>query len=292
MKIYSNYIENFEKNEQRNNMTQRALLIGINYVGQSGELKGCINDVLNMKTFIKGEGYKEENIRLMTEASNVQTDIPTAQNILSGFEWLCAGATAESELFLHYSGHGGSIRDRSSDEMDRKDETICPVDYSYRGQITDDLLREQLINRLPAGSKLTAIFDCCHSGTILDLKYNWVGHPRIPGAYQLIVDRPKETQAAVMAISGCRDEQYSADAYEEGQAQGAMTFAFLKTVRKHRRLGRRTNCRKLIKDMHKFLKVKGYTQTPQLSCGQRTELSDEFSPKKKRRIREASDQGN
>jgi metacaspase-1 len=121
-------------------------LIGINYVGQGGELKGCINDVLNMKRFIKDEGYSEENIRVMTEASNVASLVPTAENIICGFDWLCEGATSESELFLHYSGHGGSIKDASGDEMDRKDETICPLDYSYRGQITDDLIRARLID--------------------------------------------------------------------------------------------------------------------------------------------------
>ena len=43
--------------------TKRALLIGINYVGQKGELSGCHNDVLNMKEYlIEVLGFKEKNI--------------------------------------------------------------------------------------------------------------------------------------------------------------------------------------------------------------------------------------
>ena len=271
---------------------QKALLIGINYIGQNGELKGCINDVINMRNYIQEEGYSEENIRVMTEASNVPNLVPTAINIVNGFDWLCDGVNSETELFLHYSGHGGSIRDYTNDEMDKKDETICPVDYSRSGQITDDLIRTRLIDRLPSGCKLTCIFDCCHSGTILDLKYNWVGHPKIPGAYRLIVDRPSETPASVLALSGCRDEQYSADTFEAGQSQGAMTFAFLGAVKSNRRRRKKLDSRRLIKGMHKFLKAKGYTQTPQMSCGKRTELDDEFSIRKKRaRTREHREVG-
>ena len=43
--------------------TKRAVMIGINYVGDSpGELSGCWNDVLNMKRYImQVHGFDEEN---------------------------------------------------------------------------------------------------------------------------------------------------------------------------------------------------------------------------------------
>jgi len=37
----------------------QALFIGINYVGQQGELNGCHNDVIQMKQFI--ESQQSEN---------------------------------------------------------------------------------------------------------------------------------------------------------------------------------------------------------------------------------------
>lgn len=259
-------------------MTEKALLIGINYIGTESELKGCINDVLNMKKYVLKVGYTIENIKVMTEASESPDCIPTASNIINALGWLRQGATSESELFLHYSGHGGSIIDTNCDETDGRDETICPLDYASRGDINDDIIRKYLVDYLPKGCRLTAIFDCCHSGTIMDLKYNWTGHPKNHGAYRLIVDRTPMTKASIIALSGCQDKQYSADTFEVGQAQGAMTYAFLSVIEQNDKK-RNLTCKELIRDMDKLLKDKGYDQVPQLSCGRMVELSDVFSIK-------------
>lgn len=42
------------------NGKRKALLIGINYQGSSAALRGCWNDVQNVKSFISTRGYKEE----------------------------------------------------------------------------------------------------------------------------------------------------------------------------------------------------------------------------------------
>ena len=57
--------------------------------------------------------------------------------------WLVKGAKAGDSLFMHYSGHGGSVKDHTGDEEDQKDETMVPVDYAKSGQIKDDeILKE------------------------------------------------------------------------------------------------------------------------------------------------------
>ncbi|KAI9299453.1 peptidase C14, caspase domain-containing protein, partial [Cunninghamella echinulata] len=65
--------------------------------------------------------------------------------------------------------------DKSGDEEDGIDETIYPVDFENfegdSGQIIDNDLHELLVKPLPKGCRLTAIFDSCHSGTVLDLPY-------------------------------------------------------------------------------------------------------------------------
>ncbi|CAN0121474.1 unnamed protein product [Ectocarpus fasciculatus] len=72
---------------------------------------------------------------------------------------------------MHYSGHGGSVKDTSGDEADNMDETLVPVDYKSSGQITDDEILKELVMVLPEGVTLTVVMDCCHSGSILDLPY-------------------------------------------------------------------------------------------------------------------------
>jgi len=147
---------------------QKALLVGINYIGMQGELRGCCNDVASMKAFLEERGFND--FRVLTDDGSGD-DMPTSANILEGFEWLVDGAQAGDSLFFHYSGHGGSLRALSDDEKDGKDETIVPLDYQETGQIRDNTILQSLVLPLPAGCQLTALMDCCHSGTVLDLPY-------------------------------------------------------------------------------------------------------------------------
>jgi len=149
---------------------RRALLIGINYVGQKGELRGCINDVRNIRSFLEST-YRIDDICVLTDDSSDKSKLPTRANILSGFQWLRSGAKAGDSLILHYSGHGGSVKDEDGDEEDGKDETLVPLDYESAGQIVDDEVHAVLVRGLPAGVRLTAVMDCCHSGSALDLPY-------------------------------------------------------------------------------------------------------------------------
>jgi hypothetical protein len=51
---------------------------------------------------------------------------------------------------------------------------FSPLDYEKAGQITDDDLYNMMCASLPQGVRFTAIFDSCHSGSVLDLPLNYV----------------------------------------------------------------------------------------------------------------------
>lgn len=53
------------------------------------------------------------------------------------------------------------------------DNTICPVDYEANGQIIDDEINAIMVRPLAHGARLTAIFDCCHSGSAMDLPFTY-----------------------------------------------------------------------------------------------------------------------
>jgi hypothetical protein len=143
----------------------RALLIGINYTGQQGELRGCHADVNNMNSFIVTKGFSD--IKILKDVPGEEP--PTRANVLAAMRWLVADAKENSSLFLHFSGHGSHQKDKDGDEKDGNDETICPVDYATAGMIVDDELHDILVKPLPKGCKLVAVFDCCHSGSGMDL---------------------------------------------------------------------------------------------------------------------------
>lgn len=57
------------------------------------------------------------------------------------------------------------------DEDDGYDEVIYPVDYQRAGHIVDDEIHFRCVRPLQPGVRLTAIFDSCHSATVMDLPY-------------------------------------------------------------------------------------------------------------------------
>ncbi|PAV16416.1 peptidase C14 [Pyrrhoderma noxium] len=151
---------------------RKALLIGINYIGHSqGQLKGCINDVHNVRRFLLNHGYKEDDMVILTDDSRHQRQMPTKNNIIEAMQWLVRDAAPNDSLFFHYSGHGGQTKDLDGDEADGYDEVIYPVDYQDAGHIVDDDMHAIMVQPLPAGCRLTVIFDSCHSGSAIDLPY-------------------------------------------------------------------------------------------------------------------------
>jgi len=157
---------------------KRALFIGINYVGQSAELSGCVNDVVDMRALLAGANYTETRVLYDGRWSGpflgeLNDTAPTRANMTSAFRWLVAGAGVGDQLFLHYSGHGSQLRSQMFQEADGLDEVIVPVDYETAGMIRDDELYALLVTPLRGtGAALRAVLDCCHSGTGIDLRYN------------------------------------------------------------------------------------------------------------------------
>ncbi|KAL2109170.1 hypothetical protein VUR80DRAFT_2858 [Thermomyces stellatus] len=151
---------------------RKALLIGINYFRQRGELKGCINDVRNLSNFLmQKHRFRRQDMVILTDDQRDPRSQPTRENILRAMAWLVNGAEANDSLFFHFSGHGGQTKDLDGDEDDGYDEVIYPVDYKSAGHIVDDHMHHILVRPLKPGVRLTAIFDSCHSGSALDLPY-------------------------------------------------------------------------------------------------------------------------
>ncbi|KAG9224650.1 hypothetical protein CCMSSC00406_0002199 [Pleurotus cornucopiae] len=154
------------------NGKKKALCIGINYFGQSGQLAGCVNDVKNIKRFLCTQfGYREDDIVTLTDDATNPRQMPTHDNIINAMRWLVRDAKPNDSLFFHYSGHGGQTKDLDGDEGDGYDEVIYPMDYEANGHIVDDEMHAIMVRPLPPGCRLTAIFDSCHSGSALDLPY-------------------------------------------------------------------------------------------------------------------------
>ncbi|EJF64754.1 hypothetical protein DICSQDRAFT_52722 [Dichomitus squalens LYAD-421 SS1] len=149
--------------------------VGINYFGQSAELKGCINDARNVTRYLQQlYGYREEDIVLLTDDAQNPRQIPTRDNIMSllvvSMQWLVRNVQPNDSRFFHYSGHGGQTKDLDGDEADGYDEVSYPVDFQQAGHLVDDTMHETMVRPFPAGCRSTAIFDVC-SESCLVLSY-------------------------------------------------------------------------------------------------------------------------
>ena len=104
---------------------RRALLIGINYVGQKGELKACHNDCNNIREYLENvHGFRqEEMLILMDDGSH---PMPTKRNIEDGMMLMTQYSQPGDVVFVSFSGHGGRTEDLDGDESDGWDETyVC-----------------------------------------------------------------------------------------------------------------------------------------------------------------------
>ncbi|KAJ1566592.1 Ca(2+)-dependent cysteine protease [Cladochytrium tenue] len=178
----------------------KALLIGILYKGTTGELHGSHNDVHSIVTVLENVyHYDPSNILILTEDQTNKSKWPTRRNILHGLKWLVEGAQEGDHLFLHFSGHGGSAIDNDGDESDGIDEVIFPLDYKEKGGILDDDLYKIAIAPLPADVHLVAVFDCCHSGSALDLQYSYDPAGNLEFPHDDRVRRARASRAAAGA---------------------------------------------------------------------------------------------
>lgn len=257
----------FFKKKSSKNVSKRALLVGINYRGTSGELRGCINDINNIKELLLKNGYKDENIRMM---SDDHKELPTKHKIAMGLIWLMKNETNNPmDLFFHYSGHGSWIFDKNSDEKDGRDECLVPIDYKRNGMLHDDDIKAIIEDNLTSNSNLFSLIDACHSGSMMDLRYNLTCEKIDRSGNNIDADFKVEThnydgtiKGTVVAISGCEDKQTSADAYIQQRFQGALTFSFLDTMRKHQY---KITYEDLMKGIYEVVKGGNYEQSPTMS---------------------------
>lgn len=263
-------------------MTVKVLLIGINYIGTNNALHGCINDINNIYAFlISTYDIKPESIRMLSDKPENRGTIlfPTRNNIIAAMKWLVEGITSSSRLFKHYSGHGSYMVDTSGTEPSGYNQTICPVDFDENGFIEDNEMKRLIVEPLVEGAKLTVLFDDCHSGTALDLRYNYKIdlEPELTTFFTYIIKGFDKIKGNAILFSGCRDEQTSADAFIGGKSQGAMTYSFIEAFKELTEKKKKITYRNLMKHIHHILKRDGYEQDPQLSSGNYMDLNMEFS---------------
>jgi len=213
------------------------------YAGWAGPLGACEADATSMQAIAKGTGYKTRV--LLTQAA-------TRASVREAIRDAAARLVTGDIFLVSYAGHGGYVPDESGDEPDRADETWC----LYDGELIDDELL-QLWKGFAPGVRVLVLSDSCHSGTVTraahgqldtavaakELRALGIDKPvfrfmppdvarKTYQANKAFYDQlgksvPSEAgapSATVRLISGCQDDETSAD----GPFNGLFTGTLLK----------------------------------------------------------------
>ncbi|KAK7041496.1 hypothetical protein VNI00_009364 [Paramarasmius palmivorus] len=159
------FVQEVQKNDGKQGMASRS---------GEGVLKGPHNDVKVMKKLlVEKYGYQEKDITTLLDDKDPKHKQPTKENMLAEIHNLVRGAMTGDRFFFHYAGHAVQVPNVDNKEEDGMDECLVPCDSNGNDDklIKDDVLRNILVDKLPVGCQLVAIFDSCHSASLLDLKH-------------------------------------------------------------------------------------------------------------------------
>ena len=207
----------------------------------SNKLNGTVADVELLTTVWKS--------KVGNTVFEVKKDLSGSAMKKKISEFLTSGSAPK---VLQYAGHGHYVADKNGDEADGRDETIVGNDLV---NVTDDELRS--LAEISPADFILVVSDSCHSGTIMDLEYQYNAS-----------NRAAFTNARrghiIVSVSGCRDDQTSGETILEwgsSKTNGIMTYHFSEFIKSGKDI--------TLKNIYEsLLEVVNYGQQPVVSCNQ------------------------
>ena len=276
---------------------KRAVLYGCNYnfpgsacIQRGCVLYGCIDDVKNIKEYLLTVGYHSADIQMYVDDGT--TAMPTKSLIVSTLTDLISATEENDVSFVWYSGHGAQLDNALA--VDGVSECWCPPDTIESGDYLTDVTLNTIVKAAKKNARVFIGSDSCHSATVMDLPYflspsAFVGRDikarmstmatraviteamklrarsivrNVRSTMNVICDSTYTATAGnILCLSGCQDWDTSADAYEAGEAQGAMTWAFLTAA------SATVTMSDLLTSMRSILSSNSFSQVPQISSG-------------------------
>lgn len=172
----------------------RALLVGVSsypHLGEKLQLKGPRNDVKRMRELLVARGFPVQDIRVLADGVD-GAELPTRTAVLSALEQLARTAKASDYIVIHIGGHGSQQpvppgHPEATAEPDGLFEIFLPrdvrgwsnqrggADGEVQNAILDHEVRRLVDRMTAAGAFVWAIFDTCHSATMV----RSVGSPEV-----------------------------------------------------------------------------------------------------------------
>ena len=141
-------------------------------------LGGSVRDIMRVEAFLKDDlKVPPDRILKLTASPSTEDEkkplespekLPTRNNIIDNLRKLGDMAPVGSQVYFHYSGHGGRAKTVFEDikGVGEIDEGLVPTDLgTSEGQYLRDIELAHLLQELVKKELVvTVILDCCHSG--------------------------------------------------------------------------------------------------------------------------------
>jgi hypothetical protein len=225
-----------------------------------------------MNQYLTSIGY--QTFLFTDEDKNINsTFFPTHNNILRFLLSLSSKLNTSDKLFFYFSGHGGQLRDYSGDEFDKLDECIYIYNDSYKVVgLSDDILNKMFAS-IKQKINIRCFFDCCHSGTILDLPFRALFEDT-SSKCNFITESKSPCIMDILCISGCMDSSVSHETLLGDQIRGVLTTIFLDCVRNKK--DKFKTWSDLLILTSKNVKFYGFSQIPQICFANKSQQSLNF----------------
>ena len=236
----------------------RALLIGIDeYPDPVPRLHGCVADIAAFERLLRSRAEAAGDVAEIVTLTDARA---TRANVVATFRDHLATAGEGDSALLYYSGHGSQERalpEHAYLEPDGLNETLVLYDSRRLGGL--DLADKELallVREVSAtGAHVTAILDCCHSGSGIragaedgarvrrapvQMRMR-VAEDYLAGALDGDENLARELAAGpsdwvnaagarYVLLSGCRSDQTSKEVVVDGGSRGAMSLALERTL--------------------------------------------------------------
>jgi pimeloyl-ACP methyl ester carboxylesterase len=282
-------------------MTKRlyALLVGIDqYPSPVSSLQGCINDVGDMETYLRGRtagGEFQLHLRTLRDSEAKR------QALIDAFRQHLYQAGPDDVALFYYSGHGSQEPAPAEFwpiEPDHMNETLVCWDSRLPGgwDLADKELAHLIAGVAANGAHVVIILDSCHSGSATrDLQpqsaVRWIPAGTRPRPLDTFIFAPSELGAQRstdpsanpsgwlalpegrhILLAACRDEETAKEYAAAGKTWGAFSY-FMHTTLKSR--GTLTY-RDLFKQTQARVRANVWGQSPQLEATQFVDLDQLF----------------
>ncbi len=263
-------------------ITHYAILIGINAYPKDS-LKGCVRDVREIEQYLKGTP-KPPQIQVFTASSTKDLDSshqaenldssrasqssgpiespelwPTYGNVTSSLKEMWSRAKAGNFVYIHYSGHGTTIRSSNEFSNGATGDLALVLLEGVAGTILRYLEGFELANLLRAmvdkGVIVTVVLDCCFSGSVMrdDSSTRYLSYdPMVHAAYcsaaesnfETKVDHPVYRDASIWPnwlvrpdgytiLTACGPTEIAKELRDEKKQQhGVLSYFLLRSLEK------------------------------------------------------------